>query len=88
MASLVFLCSNCDQAIRSPKEGILIRGNVYVADPHDRGGLVGNAFPNPADGKVKMSEVKEYAFCQLCFEAMMPWNEAEKATEKNAKSAD
>lgn len=74
MASLVFLCNNCEEPIRTPQDGVLVRGNIYVADAHDRGGLVGNAFPDPADGKIRASEIKEFAFCQQCFEALLPWN--------------
>lgn len=75
MANLVFLCNNCEEPIRNPKDGVLVRGNIYLADVHDRGGLVGNAFPDPADGKIRASEIKEFAFCRQCFETLLPWSE-------------
>lgn len=74
MAKIAYICDNCSTAILNAEEGVLIRGNLYTADPRDRGGLVGNAFPNPADGKITASEIKEYAMCKQCFEQVLPWN--------------
>ena len=89
MARIAFICGNCSQPILKPEEGILLRGNLYVANPRDRSGLVGNAFPDSVDGNVKVSEIKEYAFCKGCFSQILPWIKKEKKDkDKEAKEAE
>ena len=62
-----FLCDACDEVILNPEDGFIVQGNVYVADPSFRGGLIGNAFPDPDDkGMIPAEEVRQTVFCKEC----------------------
>lgn len=62
-----FLCDRCDTPILDPALGFVIHGNVYVADPAARGGLIGNNFPRVQSGdKIEVTDVKESVFCRDC----------------------
>lgn len=61
-----YLCDVCDKIIDKPREGFIIHGNIYVADPNKRGGLIGNSFPE--NGKPFLeSDVKQTVLCKNCF---------------------
>lgn len=61
-----FLCDLCDKPIMSPKNGFIIKGNIYAADAK-RGGFVGDNFPEPdEDGKILLEVVKENVLCKNC----------------------
>lgn len=63
-----FLCDRCDMPIIKPEDGFIVHGNVYVADPSCRGGLIGNNFPQVEPGdKIEVTDVKESVFCKECF---------------------
>jgi hypothetical protein len=65
--SQYFLCDSCNIQIFSAKEGVIIRGNIYTANPDGRFGLIGNAFPDPDDdGKIKNEEILETVLCRKC----------------------
>ena len=56
-------CDACDKVIMEPEDGFIVQGNIYVADPANRGGLIGNNIP--LNGGVE--EIQESAFCKRCF---------------------
>jgi len=63
-----YLCDVCDKPIYDVKDGFVVQGNIYVADPTCRGGLIGNAFPESSiDGTIVVTDVKETVFCKACF---------------------
>jgi hypothetical protein len=63
-----YLCDHCDQPIYKPEEGFVVHGNIYVADPNCRGGLVGNNFPEVKPGeKIEVTDVQETVYCKRCF---------------------
>lgn len=69
-----YLCDHCDNIIPAPKAvesypaGVIIKGNIYVADPSVRGGLVGNNFPDTQPGdKIDPEAVRETVLCTPCF---------------------
>lgn len=63
-----YLCDRCDQVIADPLQGFVVHGNIYVADPKCRGGLIGNNFPDVAPGdKIEVTDVKERVLCINCF---------------------
>ena len=66
----LYKCNNCQKVILKPEDGLVVHGNIYVADPETRGGLIGNNFPtNQEECKFETVEkaVKETAFCVPCF---------------------
>ena len=71
----LYKCNSCQKVILKPEDGLVIHGNIYVADPETRGGLVGDNFPTMSDtlgvkdcNIVDISDmVKETAFCIPCF---------------------
>lgn len=69
----MFKCNGCGNGI-NPEGGVIVQGNIYaVGETSDeRGGLVGNAFPKPdQDGKILVSDIREYVFCWFCFDAAL-----------------
>lgn len=70
----LYKCDGCSKVITDPKGGIVIHGNIYVADPTTKGGLVGNNFPGSLDEEgVKpflsniSTLVEESVYCTPCF---------------------
>lgn len=63
-----YLCDSCDKTIHDEKDGFVVHGNIYVANPDIRGGLIGNNFPNVVPGvSIAVEDVKESVFCRKCF---------------------
>lgn len=63
-----YLCGRCDSPILKPEDGFVVHGNIYVADPTCRGGLIGNSFPDVKPGdKIEVSDVMERVYCKSCF---------------------
>jgi uncharacterized protein YlaI len=63
-----YLCDDCDTIIVKPTDGFVIQGNIYVADPSTRGGLIGNNFPEVKDGEaISLDSVKQTVLCASCF---------------------
>jgi uncharacterized protein YlaI len=63
-----YLCDDCDRIIVKPTDGFVIQGNIYVADPSTRGGLIGNNFPEVKDGEtISLDSVKQTVLCTSCF---------------------
>lgn len=63
-----FLCDNCDKLIEKPSDGFLVQGNIFTADPKNKGGLIGNNFPEPDEaGKIESNAVKQSVLCKECF---------------------
>jgi hypothetical protein len=70
--SRVYKCDQCDRIIASASDGYVIQGNIYVADPDTRGGLVGNNFPKEETfPKFNIDDVRESVFCRKCFAAVL-----------------
>jgi hypothetical protein len=66
-----YLCDGCDAIIPISAEdevnGYIIHGNIYVADPSQRAGIIGDNFPEPDEqGKIVASEIREEVFCREC----------------------
>lgn len=67
-----YVCDRCDCTIGKPEDGLIIHGNIYVADPSCRGGLIGNNFPNVKPGdKIEVTDIKETVYCLTCFQAAL-----------------
>lgn len=83
-----YLCDACDQAIYQPEDGYVIHGNVYVADPNGRGGLIGNNFPEVQPGdKIEVTDVQETVYCKRCFiEAIGLYDPVVGSTDINTES--
>jgi len=66
----LYRCDGCNNIITNPEGGLVIHGNIYVADPEKDGGLIGNNFPTD-DGTCKFSEIKDIVkksvYCVPCF---------------------
>lgn len=77
-----YRCDKCNQAILNVDEGFIIHGNVYVADPSCRGGLIGNNFPNVRPGdKIEVEDIRENVFCHNCLVSLLKLDE-KLATDK------
>jgi hypothetical protein len=61
----MLLCDSCDNVILQPEDGYIVHGNIYVADPESRGGLIGNNFPEEEGATV--DQVTQQVFCKKCF---------------------
>lgn len=61
----MLLCDCCDKVILRPEDGYIVHGNIYVADPSCRGGLIGNNFPEEESATV--DRVTQQVFCNGCF---------------------
>lgn len=72
-----YLCDQCDNTIPSPSEsdepkGFVVHGNILVADPNNKGGLIGNNFPEVKEGeKIEPEAVKQTVLCTGCFLAAL-----------------
>lgn len=64
-----YLCDNCDTAIINEDKGYVVQGNIYVANPTSRGGLVGNNFPE--EEVFNIDQVHESVLCQQCLCAIL-----------------
>lgn len=64
------LCDKCGKEMKSPMDGLIFHGNVYVYSANgDRGGLIGNNFPMHVDDKEKsmsIDDVRETGLCNTC----------------------
>lgn len=66
------ICGKCGTKVINPTDGFIIKGNIYVADVEDRGGLVGNAFPEPDNnGCVFVDDIEEYCYCKSCLSEIL-----------------
>ena len=64
----LIICDKCNKTIE-PRTGHIVQGNIYIIneDVDDRGGLIGNAFPEQSeDGTIMAHEIKEYAYHAKC----------------------
>lgn len=78
-----FYCDACEQPIYD-NNGFIVHGNIYVADPNGRGGLIGDNFPQTKQGeKIEKTDIKESVFCQTCFLTAL-----DITPMKNARSTD
>jgi hypothetical protein len=73
----LYKCDGCSKIIQRPEDGLVVQGNIYVADPIHRGGLIGCNFPKDTptvvNPKFTRDEVKESVFCNSCFiKAVLP----------------
>jgi len=65
--SQLYHCESCDVMIHNEKDGFVIHGNIYVANPSIRGGLIGNNFPDTVPGmKFEITDVRESVLCRKC----------------------
>jgi len=67
------ICGKCGKKVMNPEDGFIIKGNIYVADPDDRRGLIGNAFPEPDknNGFIHAGDIEEYCFCKACLSEVL-----------------
>ena len=73
---LHYLCDGCDKEISKPESGFVIHGNIYVADPNQVGGVVGNNFPDKETFSI--DEVQKTVLCVNCLtKALSPADEAD-----------
>ena len=72
----LYKCDNCEKVITYPAGGLVIHGNIYVADPTTKGGMIGDNFPETdcIDGCASVKDsVKESVLCVPCFlRAVLP----------------
>lgn len=62
-----YMCDSCDVIIGKPEDGYVVHGNIYVADPATRGGLIGNNFPETLPGEqIDPQAVRETVYCTRC----------------------
>jgi len=63
------ICNSCRKVILDESKGFIIQGNIYVARTEDRGGIIGNNFPNKS--KFSIDEVHEVCYCANCLKTML-----------------
>ena len=51
-----------------------IQGNIYVANPQSRGGLIGNNFPKAINGRIQIDQINEVVYCKKCFFEILETN--------------
>lgn len=62
-----YLCDHCDKEINKPTAGFIIQGNIYLGDPGQLGGLIGNNIPEPdQDGKIALVDLRKTVLCVAC----------------------
>lgn len=88
-----YYCDHCGKPIYNREDGIIVHGNIYVADPTMRGGLIGNNFPDVVPGtKIEVTDVKEQVFCLNCinsiFENIRQLNSSEVIEDWNVRHFD
>jgi len=71
MKSTIYLCDQCNIPILNPEDGFVIQGNIYVANPEYRGGLIGNNFPKAINGRIQIDQINEVVYCKKCFFEML-----------------
>jgi hypothetical protein len=64
--SKYFHCDGCSQPIYKPEDGCIFQGNVYTANPDNRGGLIGTKIRQNADGMIHISDLPELVLCKTC----------------------
>lgn len=69
----ICICKVCENPIYNKDEGVIVHGNIYVADPDNADGLIGNNFPKK--GTFVTEEVQTSAFCKMCFLKSLRWPE-------------
>jgi hypothetical protein len=89
-----YLCDNCDSIIPNSTEevteGFVIHGNIYVADPSKRSGIIGNNIPDVAEGeKIEPAQVKQTVLCKTCLmKALFGINESKYKKPSDMKEDD
>ena len=69
----LYKCDKCKKIINEPTGGLVIHGNIYVADPTQRGGLIGNNFPKKGERFETEDAVARTVLCVPCFlNAVLP----------------
>ena len=64
----LYKCDKCKKIITNPEDGLVVHGNIYVANPELLGGLVGDNFPTPSEPSLtSRDDVKMTAYCVPCF---------------------
>lgn len=58
-------CAKCFKVIEKETDGVIIQGNIYVANPTERGGLIGNNFPLTSE-TFAIADIGETAYCKKC----------------------
>jgi hypothetical protein len=63
-----FYCDRCKDPIYLPENGYLIHGNIYLAAPRERLGVIGDNFPHSQPGEpISPQDVLETVLCKKCF---------------------
>jgi len=69
----LYKCSECDNIITNPNNGLVVHGNIYTAETKDHTILVGNNLPTcHHDSEMATvssipNRIKTTAFCVPCF---------------------
>ncbi len=84
-----YLCDHCSDPIMKPSDGFVIEGNIYIADPTMRGGIIGNNFPKfDENGRIAVNEIRSDVLCKQCLWKMLnSVATAPRATQPRAKMA-
>jgi hypothetical protein len=63
-----YFCDRCEDPIYLPDNGFVLHGNIYLAAPRERLGLLGDNFPNSQPGEpILPQDVTEIVLCKRCF---------------------
>lgn len=73
------ICAGCNKPINDQDDGIIIQGNIYIADPHQRGGIIGNSkwLEKLENGALMVGDIPTEAYCKSCFMRAIPWEFAD-----------
>jgi hypothetical protein len=76
-----YLCDMCDAEILRPQDGFIIVGNIYLADPNCRGGVIGDNFP--AKEPFVVEDVQKVVLCKQCLMSALNGEKDHKKKEDN-----
>ena len=66
------ICDRCKNPILKKEDGKIIHGDIFVAHPSDREGLIEDAFrAADKDGKIHVSDIENYCFCNDCLKDIL-----------------
>jgi hypothetical protein len=75
-----FLCDSCDKIIEKPTDGFIVHGNIYLASPSSRMGMIGNNFPEKEENFGAV-DVCQKVYCKDCFCEVLDIKQQKATTE-------
>jgi hypothetical protein len=66
---LLCVCDKCSSLILNPENGVIIEGNVYVAQAEEKLGLIGNNFTYDQEGKIEFVDTS--ILCNTCLREIL-----------------